>query len=167
MQINRKCRWQRFQAVGKSQPKKYERSWLHKVGTIYSNDQVQLNVNFWKNIQTLPKRYMHIFNLSIWTVQSLKNVSQEVWEKLITQSRTCATTQKQRMKFAPRVIIPQYITFWLTGALGEGTGALFCWTVSGEDPESCVMVLEGGPRSCVAGVRWCSIFCFLCSSDTG
>jgi hypothetical protein len=28
---------------------------------------------------------MHIFNVSITTVQGLKNVTQEVWEELITQ----------------------------------------------------------------------------------
>ena len=31
--------------------------------------------------------YMHIFNVSITTVQGLKNVSLKVWEELITQSR--------------------------------------------------------------------------------
>jgi hypothetical protein len=30
---------------------------------------------------------MHIFNVSITTVQGLKNVSLKVWEELITQSR--------------------------------------------------------------------------------
>jgi hypothetical protein len=29
---------------------------------------------------------MHIFNVSITTVQGLKNVNQKVWEELITQS---------------------------------------------------------------------------------
>jgi hypothetical protein len=43
--------------------------------------------NFLKNVQTLPKSHMHIFNVCITTVQSLKNGSLMVWEELITQSR--------------------------------------------------------------------------------
>jgi hypothetical protein len=39
------------------------------------------------NTRTLPKSRMHILNVSITTVQGLKNVSQKVWEELITQSR--------------------------------------------------------------------------------
>jgi CDP-diacylglycerol pyrophosphatase len=47
---------------------------------------VQLHLNFSKNVRTLPKGHMHIFNVSVTTVQSLKNVNLKVWEELITQS---------------------------------------------------------------------------------
>ena len=41
-----------------------------------------------KNVRILPKSHMHIFNVSITTVQGLMNVSLKAWEELITQS-TC------------------------------------------------------------------------------
>jgi hypothetical protein len=49
--------------------------------------KVQLHVFFSKNVWTLPKCYMHIFNVSITNVQSLKNVNLKVWEDLITKSK--------------------------------------------------------------------------------
>jgi hypothetical protein len=55
--------------------------------TCWKNDKVQLHVNFSTNVRTLLKSHMHIFNVSITTVQDLKNVSLKVWEELITQSR--------------------------------------------------------------------------------
>jgi hypothetical protein len=66
----------------------------YKVGTVYTikcwkNGQIQLHENFSNSIHTLPKSQMHIFNVSIITVQGLKSVSLKVWEKLITQSRYC------------------------------------------------------------------------------
>jgi CDP-diacylglycerol pyrophosphatase len=42
------------------------------------NDLVQLHVNFSKKVRTLPKIHMHIFNVSITTVQGLKNVNLKV-----------------------------------------------------------------------------------------
>ena len=61
--------------------------WCHLFKTCWKNDQVQLHVNFTKNVRTLSKSHMHIFNVSITTVQGLKNVSLKLWEQLITQSR--------------------------------------------------------------------------------
>ena len=46
--------------------------------TCWKNDQVQLHVNFSKNVQILPKSHMHIIKVSITTVQCLKNVSLKV-----------------------------------------------------------------------------------------
>jgi hypothetical protein len=43
-------------------------------------DKVQLHVNFSKKARTLPKSHMHIFNVSITTVQSLENISLKMWE---------------------------------------------------------------------------------------
>jgi hypothetical protein len=64
---------------------------ITKVGTIYSKHTGKMtefnNVKFSKNVWTLSKRYMHIFNVPIRNVESLKNVSLEVSEELITQSR--------------------------------------------------------------------------------
>jgi hypothetical protein len=42
--------------------------------------------SFSKSVCNLPESHMHIFNVSIATVQGLKNVSTTVWEELITQS---------------------------------------------------------------------------------
>jgi hypothetical protein len=51
---------------------------IHKVA-VYSKHvgkmTVELHVNYSKNVRTLPKSHMHIFNVSITTVQGLKNVS--------------------------------------------------------------------------------------------
>jgi hypothetical protein len=43
--------------------------------TCWKNDQVQLHGNFSKNVQIFPKSHMHIFNVSITTMQGLKNIS--------------------------------------------------------------------------------------------
>jgi CDP-diacylglycerol pyrophosphatase len=45
------------------------------IQNMLENDKVQLDVNFSKNVRTLPKSHMHIFNVSITIVQGLKNVS--------------------------------------------------------------------------------------------
>jgi hypothetical protein len=42
---------------------------------------------FLKNVRTHSKSHMHIFNVSLTTVQILKNVNLKVWEELITQGR--------------------------------------------------------------------------------
>jgi hypothetical protein len=47
----------------------------HLFKTCWKNDKVHLNVNFSKNLWTLPKCHMLIFNVSITTMQGLKNVS--------------------------------------------------------------------------------------------
>jgi hypothetical protein len=47
----------------------------HLFKTCWKNYQVQLHVNFSKNDQTLLNSQMHVFNVSITTLQSLKNVS--------------------------------------------------------------------------------------------
>jgi hypothetical protein len=49
----------------------------HKFKTCWKNDYryVQLHVNILKNIETLLKSHMLIFNVSITTVQSLENIS--------------------------------------------------------------------------------------------
>jgi hypothetical protein len=55
--------------------------------TCWKNYLVQLRVNFSKNVRTLPKSHTHIFNMSMTTVQGLKNVSLKVWGDFITQNR--------------------------------------------------------------------------------
>jgi hypothetical protein len=55
--------------------------------TCWKKDLVQLHVIFSKNVQTLPKSHMHVFNVFITSVHGLKNVSLKVREELITQSR--------------------------------------------------------------------------------
>jgi hypothetical protein len=51
--------------------------------------------------RTLPKGHMHIFNVSITTVQGLKNVSLKVWEELITQSRHPIKDAHLRTRHSP------------------------------------------------------------------
>jgi hypothetical protein len=53
----------------------------------WKNYYIELDVIFSKNVWTLPESHMHIFNVSITTMQCLKNVSLMVWEELFTQSR--------------------------------------------------------------------------------
>jgi hypothetical protein len=50
--------------------------------------------NLSNNVRTLLKSHMHIFNVSITTVQGLKSVSRKVWEELITQSRVLSIQNK-------------------------------------------------------------------------
>jgi hypothetical protein len=69
---------------------KCERSWLHKVGTILSTDAGKIMFNYICISQKMSRHFQshkHIFNVSTRTVQSLEKASQEVQEKLITQSQ--------------------------------------------------------------------------------
>jgi hypothetical protein len=82
MTMNKKCKWKRLQKVEERQSRGVE-GIDYKVGTVYANHaekmtKVQLHVNFLNSIYTLPKSHMHTFNVSIITVQSLKNVSLKV-----------------------------------------------------------------------------------------
>jgi hypothetical protein len=65
----------------------YTQRVIPPIQNMLENDQVHLHFNFFKNIQTLLKSRMKIFNTSITTVQSLENANLEVWEELITQRR--------------------------------------------------------------------------------
>jgi hypothetical protein len=56
------------------------------INAVYSKHAGKLHGNFSNSVCNLPKSHMHIFNVSIATVQCLKNVSVKVWEELITQS---------------------------------------------------------------------------------
>ena len=52
---------------------------ITKVGVVYLvHNEIMTKFNTWKfseKVQTLPKSHMHIFNVSITTVQGLKTVS--------------------------------------------------------------------------------------------
>jgi hypothetical protein len=87
--MNEKVKWKRLKNVEESQ--------LRGVTgddyiSMFLLEKVQLYVNFSNSIHTLPKSHMHIFNVSITSVQGLKNVRQTV----ITQSRChlCRTCWK-------------------------------------------------------------------------
>jgi hypothetical protein len=54
--------------------------------TCWKNEWVQLHVNSSNSVHNHSESHMHIFNVSITTVQGFKNVSLNVWEELITQS---------------------------------------------------------------------------------
>jgi hypothetical protein len=46
--------------------------------TCWKNYKVPLHVYFSKNVRTLLKSHIHIFNVLIFTVQNLENVKQEM-----------------------------------------------------------------------------------------
>jgi hypothetical protein len=89
MQMNKKYTWKRFQKVGEnlSKDELIIQSMYCLFKTCWKNDLVQLHLHVFKNVRKFPKKQMHIFDVSVTTVLNLENVSLEMWEEFITQSR--------------------------------------------------------------------------------
>jgi hypothetical protein len=73
MQINKKCRWQKFHKVGESLYRG-----LCKVGIAYSEDASSNTFKCFEKCQNTSKTSHAHLQCVITTVQSLENASQEV-----------------------------------------------------------------------------------------